>query len=392
MQTKHLIIYYDLGIGGIQKKIADIATEFKHNSHYRTQSLIVLLEGNRGVNGGPDIFLSEVKKQAQVIRLVEQPKLIKIIPSLLRLIWVIIRTKPDTVLSFCDKGTLAAILARLLSFRKFPITVSYDNLPSKIFKLKNLKPKPPLHKPHSFQIYTLIKIRLRNLFWQNALPPILKNVDRIIVPSLAAKLDFTQNFKINSTQMVINRNWITINHPVTQTPDVKYDLIYIGRIDPQKNLQRLVGLVKTLKQRLPNLSVAIVGWGEEIYQLSELIGEYNLRNNVHLLGARTNTSTLLRQAKIFVLTSHFEGLPIAALEAMGEQLPVVISNYPGASELVSNRSTGYICNSDKGFIDRIVFLLKNEPARKRIGNNAYRHVIIHHSKKSLTQFIDQFTK
>ncbi len=112
-------------------------------------------------------------------------------------------------------------------------------------------------------------------------------------------------------------------------------LLYIGTIEPRKNLQRLLGSFKRLKalHKIPHQLVlgGGKGWGnEEIYKAAEGMGD-----DVIFTGYLSNNekNTLYKNADVFVFPSLYEGFGIPPLEAMAFGCPVVCSNAASLPEV-----------------------------------------------------------
>jgi glycosyltransferase involved in cell wall biosynthesis len=100
-------------------------------------------------------------------------------------------------------------------------------------------------------------------------------------------------------------------------------LIAVGRLWPQKAYPTLLEAVAQLIPAHPELALIIAGGGELHDALAGQIERLNLGENVTLLGPRDDVPRLLGASDVFVLSSDFEGLPVAMLEAMSAGLPVV---------------------------------------------------------------------
>lgn len=66
-----------------------------------------------------------------------------------------------------------------------------------------------------------------------------------------------------------------------------------------------------------------------------MINKLNLNDRVHLLGARKDVPNIMKTADLFVLSSHFEGFGLVAVEAMASGLPVIGSNVAGLTDIIS---------------------------------------------------------
>jgi len=128
--------------------------------------------------------------------------------------------------------------------------------------------------------------------------------------------------------------------------------IFIGRLSKQKNL---IFLIKSyylfLKKYNLNFKLLIIGEGEEFFVLSKLVEDLNLKEWVIFLGFLDNPYPYLRHAKLFLLTSLFEGLPNVLLEARFFEVPIVsIDCQFGPSEIITNSNFGSLVNDYNEYI------------------------------------------
>lgn len=102
-------------------------------------------------------------------------------------------------------------------------------------------------------------------------------------------------------------------------------LIFVGRLDQQKNPLLLLEAVRTCLRDQPDLHLMMVGDGGLRSKVEASIQSGGMQSNVTLLGVRSPTqiAALLRGADCFVMSSAYEGMPIAVLEALATGLPVV---------------------------------------------------------------------
>jgi len=144
-----------------------------------------------------------------------------------------------------------------------------------------------------------------------------------------------------------------------------YDLIFVGRLNYQKNLPLLVESVKILKKDFPNIKIAIVGKGEEKEKLEGLIKNYGLSENFKFFGEikeKEKLFSILKSAKIFVLPSILEGFPLTIVEANACGLPIVTTKtkHNNVAEYLKENENGFLCPANpENFAGAISYLLKN---------------------------------
>jgi glycosyltransferase involved in cell wall biosynthesis len=130
--------------------------------------------------------------------------------------------------------------------------------------------------------------------------------------------------------------------PVPQPANRTPRMIFVGRLNSQKNLLYLPSIlakIRTLKWELD-----LVGDGAERHALETAFDEFNLSGRVHFHGwlDRQVVETKLKEADIFILPSLVEGLSVAVLEALKFGLVLVGSDLPTLHDCVSQNVNGYL--------------------------------------------------
>jgi glycosyltransferase involved in cell wall biosynthesis len=144
-------------------------------------------------------------------------------------------------------------------------------------------------------------------------------------------------------------------------------IVMVARFASQKDhatlLQALSGLLRM------KWSLLLVGEGQFESQVRTQLAALGLSGRVRILPAETNVAQLLMEAQIFVLSTHFEALPISILEAMRAGLPVVATDVGGISESVREGETGLLTrHGDVGHLrDALARLIGNPAQRQALG-------------------------
>lgn len=100
-------------------------------------------------------------------------------------------------------------------------------------------------------------------------------------------------------------------------------LIYVGRLVPQKGVRDLVTAFAVVNRSHPQARLIVAGVGPLEEELQTQIHTLGLKERARLLGPRRDVPRLLAASDLFVSAAHWEGLPVASLEAMAAGLPVV---------------------------------------------------------------------
>jgi glycosyltransferase involved in cell wall biosynthesis len=156
-------------------------------------------------------------------------------------------------------------------------------------------------------------------------------------------------------------------------------VVTVGRLVPQKGLDVLLRAWATASPRLPGWRLAMLGGGPLEDELKQMTVALGLVGSVDFMGHVSDPFPILRSAELFVLTSRFEGMPNALLEAMACGLPAIVSDAsPGPRELIGTgeNAAGLIVpveNAD-ATAEAILRLAGDEPLRRRFGCAARERV------------------
>ena len=155
-----------------------------------------------------------------------------------------------------------------------------------------------------------------------------------------------------------------IHEKVAQDPNsYDFDMIFLGRLTYPKNPQRLMKLCKILKDKQPDIKIAIVGTGELDDETMALAKELQLGDNVQFMGFQSNPMKMLADSKVMILTSLWEGTPMCALESMALGTPVVSTPTDGMKDLIDDGINGYLSADDEVLAEKVLKIV-NDPAHR----------------------------
>lgn len=137
-----------------------------------------------------------------------------------------------------------------------------------------------------------------------------------------------------------------------------------GRLNHQKNHFMLIDAMWLVHKEHPHVKCRIYGEGDLREALERYINDKGLAKTVCLEGNHTDIHERLAECSLFVLTSEFEGLSNALIEAMMIGLPCISTDYPGADELISDGKNGRIVKrgDSSALAQRIIGLLEDQSA------------------------------
>lgn len=128
--------------------------------------------------------------------------------------------------------------------------------------------------------------------------------------------------------------------------DHQSDIIFAGRLLPNKNVELLVRAVALVRRTYPNVRCLIVGDGPERKKLERLTVELHLEQNItffHFLEDHNELFALMKSSRMFVLPSTREGFSLVSIEANACGIPVITTSHEqnAARELIVEGRNGY---------------------------------------------------
>lgn len=153
------------------------------------------------------------------------------------------------------------------------------------------------------------------------------------------------------------------------------DLLFVGYLAEAKNIPAWLQTAAAVKRQRGRLRAVLVGDKPDRHILS-LVDSLGLKNDIEFTGPLygIDLDEYYAAARVFLLTSFREGLPMVAVESMNFGVPVVATNVGDIRDLVEDGRNGYL--TDIGDIDgasrAIVKLLNNEGLYQRMSANAFK--------------------
>jgi len=184
-----------------------------------------------------------------------------------------------------------------------------------------------------------------------------------------------REYGLNSKDVEVIGNGVDekIFTPIKNKVDEKY-ILYSGRLDYRKGLFDLIESSKIICQVHPELSFVITGKGILVDKLKRRVNESGLKNNFNFVGfvSREKLIQLYQQATIYVLPSHYEGLPTVLLEAMACGCPVVATSVSGNLDVLTQDHDGILVppKSPDKIAEAVLKLLDDEKMMNTLGINA----------------------
>jgi len=154
-------------------------------------------------------------------------------------------------------------------------------------------------------------------------------------------------------------------------------LITVGRLAAVKNHKVMIDAVKLALESKANVTLTIVGDGPEYDDLVNYTQSLNLSDYIFFKGFRTDIDDLLSKHHIFILSSDYEGISIALLEAMSKAMPAISTNVGGIPDTIISQHSGILVEKgDSLEMSKAITRLAGDFSEiKSMGNNAYHYFI-----------------
>lgn len=305
----------DLEGGGAERVMVTLANSFQ-SAGYAVD--LVLQRAT-----GP--YLKEVGEGVRIVDL----KAARSVFSLLPLIRYLRTTRPNTMLSVFATASIIAVLARIIARVPVRLVIRESSTAS-------------VDDGHNRGMRSKMITLLRRKAYQR--------VNHVVAPSMGVAEDLIMHVGVHRARISVISNPLDIqriqalaSEPVEQMQSLFISsqvVLGVGRLIPPKDFTTLIrAFGRACKAR--NAVLLLLGEGEERNQLSRLVSELGLSERVFMIGFVGNPFAYMKQAGVFVLSSRYEGLPNAMLQALALGTPVVATDCPsGPREILEGDRWG----------------------------------------------------
>jgi len=231
---------------------------------------------------------------------------------------------------------------------------------------------------------------------------LLEANDKIVAVSNAVKEDLKKAFFINQKKIEVIYNPIDLElinkmakesiEPELETLFEKHPvLINVARMEPQKGLNHLINIFEKVNQILPETKLVLIGDGTLRRALEKKVFEKGLNKKVLFLGWRKNPFPYMARAKLFVLTSLWEGFGMVLIEAMALGIPVIaFATRGGHVEILQNCCPLISYPNEDEYAHQIVEILKSENFYKKLQRNVKAKVKQFDSRLVADKYLELF--
>lgn len=333
LNMKKIMFYINtLRRGGAERVLSNLANKFSENG-YRVIVVTSYADSNEY-----DLFDS-VKRYKLTKKGKKDNILTRNVNRVLKLRYLIIKENPDVVVSFMAEPNFRAVIST--AFLKIPLVISVRNDPDKEYNGK------------------INKLLAINLF---------KKVNGCVFQTEDAKKWFPQKIQ-NKSRIILNQVEEKFYNKKCLGP--RCDIVSVGRLENQKNHKLLIKAFSMIESDFNDDKLKIYGDGRMLEELELYAESLGISNKVKFLGSVSNIQNEINKAKLFVLSSDYEGMPNALMEAMAMGIPCISTDCPsgGPRELFRGDGKYLVCVNDAvGLAKKMRQFLANEKLLDEVSN------------------------
>ena len=266
------------------------------------------------------------------------------------------------------KATYLKKVEKIIKEKKYDVVIDYS---SNLLKYNNFDIKMPVFAWIHFSLTFGEKLSADKI---EKYKKQYKKYDKILAICDTMRDEFVEilGMEKNKVELVYNPIDLEAIRKKAENIDKKYEnylkqdyFLQVSRLTEQKQPEHLVDIYYKLKQQGIKEKLYFIGNGEKVELIKQKIKEYKLENDVILLGQIENPYPFFKNAKLFVHTGKYEGLPTVLLESLAFGTPVVAYDCPTGPKDILGKNSEYgelIPLNDKDtFVEKVYELMnKNE--------------------------------
>lgn len=324
--------------GGAERVVSNLSNHFIKKNEV---AILTMLDKNLAYELNNEIDYSSMKVTEKKRNIFG--KILSFMNTARKYIKYIKSIKPDVIVSFLPYSSFYSIIAG--KCLKIPVIVSIRNDPKIEYKSK-------------------INYFLMKLLYKHASAFVFQTED--------AKKYFNEKIQNKSTIIAnsISEEFITKIY----NGERKKEVVTVGRLENQKNHKMLINAFAKLSKDFEDYKLLIYGEGTLKENLTDQIKSLHLEDKVFLPGRINNVKEKIYDASLFVLSSNYEGMPNALIEAMSLGLPCISTDCPcgGPKALIENETNGILVKvgDEEELKNKIELILSNKELQTKISENA----------------------
>jgi len=202
---------------------------------------------------------------------------------------------------------------------------------------------------------------------------------QVIAVSNMTKNLCVSRYGVSPDKITVVYNAIELNNTATEGP-VRFEkddriVLFLGRITMQKGPEYFVAAAKKVLQKIDNVKFVMAGSGDMFRRVIELAAGLGIGHKMLFTGflRGDNVEKIFRMADLFVMPSVSEPFGLVPLEAMSQNVPVIISKQSGVSEVITHALKVDFWDIDE-MANKIIAVLRHPPLGETLKKHAHFEV------------------
>ena len=333
-----------LNKGGAERVVNILANNFANHNNVKIMCHVKSdIEYEFDDNVKIDFLSNQDELKSKIKRLIGKVSIMK----MLKAAKIIKEFEPDVIISFLPEPSLKILLLKKIAKKRlnYKIIVSERNDPATEY--------------HNRIMHFIMK-------------KLFAMADGFVFQTRDAQKYFNNIIKCNSKIILNPIDDSFINSSISKKR--VNEIVTVGRIVDQKNHFLLIDSYMLFSKKHPDYILKIYGNGINKEKLQKYIDENKMHSKILLMGNVSNVKKHIIDSSLFILSSNYEGLPNALMEAMALGLPCISTDCPcgGPRMIINNRNNGILVplNNKESMANAMCELIENKELANNISLNA----------------------
>ena len=288
----------------------------------------------------------------------------------------------------------------LIALKIIPIIKSYDVVHAHLFPVQYWVAIAGLFSPRCKLITT--EHSTHNKRRENFL---LKPIEKIMYSRFKAIIAISEGTKLNLLNWIgknSNKKIMTITNGINASMYSKatrlskpffenetFNLLMVSRFSQQKDQDTII---RSLTYLPHEITLILAGDGERRGELEKLVKKLELKDRVKFLGVRNDIPNIMKSSDIVIVSSHWEGFGLVAIEGMASCRPVIASKVAGLSEVVGDNGLLFDVADESDLAKKVLFLYKDKNELNRLSKKGYSHSLNFTIERLVEQYIKTYER
>lgn len=219
---------------------------------------------------------------------------------------------------------------------------------------------------------------------------VYQRYDKVVCVSKSVEKVMRETYGLTSTVTIYNPVDVLMIKkmsnacPAFEVDNSKFNIVSVGRMVQEKGYDKLLPIIKKLKNNHLDIHLWLIGSGIEEHNLKRTAVELGISSDVTFTGFLRNPYSLMSNMNLFVCSSRAEGFSLVIAESMVLGVPVLSMNCSGPNELIGDNKYGVLCDT----YDELEMEIFNAVKGKQVLNGFPPIIDIDKAMKKVYEILD----